>query len=112
MTAAARSALHSWEDRSAHRAHTRRWRPGLRTTRNTWCRLYAPTSPHHAELQFRGVGHHAAIPHRIEHHFDVRVLGVGQRLDLGLDAGLEPRTHAAAGRGQRHLYFHVVAAAV
>src|SRR5216684_4320955 len=64
----------------------------------------------HAELQLRRVRHHAAVPDRIKHYFDVRVLDAGEPLHLVLDVGRQHRTHAAAGGGEGHLDLHVLPA--
>src|SRR3569623_1142592 len=61
-------------------------------------------------LQARRLGHAALIPLRLEHQLNVDIGDVRHALHFTGDVALQNRTHAATGRGERHLDVDAIAA--
>ena len=61
-----------------------------------------------SELQLRRFGHHTLIPRRIPDEFDVRFVNRFEGNEFVLHVLREHGTHAATGRGQRHLHIRLI----
>lgn len=64
------------------------------------------------QLQFRGIGHSARMPGRIENDLGVDFSDLGQLRQLAFDISPEDVSHAAAGGGHRHFDFDFLTAAL
>src|SRR3569623_1246113 len=61
-------------------------------------------------LQARRLGHATLVPLRLKHQHNIDVGDIGHALHFAGDVGLQEGSHAAAGRGERHLDVDAVAA--